>query len=199
MVISTGKITGTPAALGYAAENSRADARTLWSKMNCRLADAGKGIPARSVKRQGFLKVVLQRVSEVSVEVSDRIISATGKGLLLLVGADRGDGRDKADFLADRILGLRIFEDKDGKMNLSVADVKGEVMVVSQFTLSADITKGRRPSFSSAMEPEGAKNLFDYFVGKLAQSGLIVRTGEFGAKMNVRLANDGPVTFVMEV
>ena len=133
------------------------------------------------------------------MEVSGQIISATGKGLLLLVGADKGDGQDKADYLADRVLGLRIFEDEGGKMNLSVTDIKGELMVVSQFTLSADISKGRRPSFSSAMEPEGARKLFDYFVGKLAESGLIVRTGEFGAKMNVHLANDGPVTFVMEV
>ncbi len=142
---------------------------------------------------------MLQRVSEASVEVSGRIISATGKGLLLLVGADKGDDQSRADILADRILGLRIFEDNDGKMNFSVADVKGEIMVVSQFTLSADITKGRRPSFSTAMDPETAKRLFDYFAGKLVQSGLIVKTGEFGAKMNVRLANDGPVTFVLEV
>jgi D-tyrosyl-tRNA(Tyr) deacylase len=144
------------------------------------------------------LKIVLQRVFEASVEVSNKIISATGSGLLLLVGADKGDNPQNADFLADRILGLRIFEDAAGKMNLSVADVKGEILAVSQFTLSADISKGRRPSFSSAMEPVEAAKLFDYFVGKLRDSGLVVKSGEFGAMMKVRLANDGPVTFVLE-
>ncbi len=152
----------------------------------------------RMIKRQGLVKIVLQRVSEASVEVSNQIISATGSGLLLLVGADKGDGERNADFLADRVLGLRIFEDQTGKMNLSVADIKGDILAVSQFTLSADISKGRRPSFSTAMEPESARKLFDYFVGKLIDSGLVVRTGEFGAKMMVRLANDGPVTFVLE-
>jgi len=144
------------------------------------------------------LKVVLQRVSEASVEVSNKIISSTGHGLLLLVGADRGDSEKNADFLSDRILGLRIFEDDDGKMNLSVMDIKGQLLAVSQFTLSADISKGRRPSFSTAMPPDEAKKLFDYFVGKLKDSGLCIKTGEFGAKMRVKLINDGPVTFVLE-
>ncbi len=144
------------------------------------------------------MKIVLQRVSEASVEVSSQIISATGSGLLLLVGADKDDTQKNADFLADRILGLRIFEDNAGKMNLSAVDVKSEIMAVSQFTLSADISKGRRPSFSTAMEPDEALKLFDYFVGKLRDSGLVVKTGEFGAKMMVRLVNDGPVTFVLE-
>jgi D-tyrosyl-tRNA(Tyr) deacylase len=144
------------------------------------------------------LKIVLQRVSEASVEVSNQIISAIGPGLLLLVGADKGDSTANADFLADRCLGLRIFEDDTGKMNLSVADIKGEILAVSQFTLSADITRGRRPSFSTAMEPGEARELFDYFVGKLQASGLKIKTGEFGAKMVVSLVNQGPVTFVME-
>jgi D-aminoacyl-tRNA deacylase len=144
------------------------------------------------------LKIVLQRVSEASVEVSNQKISATGPGLLLLVGADKGDSTANADFLADRCLGLRIFEDDGGKMNLSVEDIKGDIMAVSQFTLTADISKGRRPSFSSAMEPGEARQLFDYFVGKLQSSGLNVKTGEFGAKMTVSLVNQGPVTFVME-
>jgi D-aminoacyl-tRNA deacylase len=144
------------------------------------------------------MKIVLQRVSEASVEVSSQIISATGSGLLLLVGADKDDTQKNADFLADRILGLRIFEDNAGKMNLSAVDVKSEIMAVSQFTLSADNSKGRRPSFSTAMEPGEALKLFDYFVGKLRDSGLVVKTGEFGAKMMVRLVNNGPVTFVLE-
>ena len=144
------------------------------------------------------MKVVLQRVAEASVEVSGMIKSSVGPGLLLLVGADQGDSERNADFLADRCLGLRIFEDEEGKMNLSVLDVKGEILAVSQFTLSADLSKGRRPSFASAMEPRGAEALFDHFVAKMAESGLNVRTGEFGAKMRVRLLNDGPVTFVLK-
>jgi D-tyrosyl-tRNA(Tyr) deacylase len=147
---------------------------------------------------EGCVKVVLQRVSESSVEVSGKVISATARGLLLLVGADRGDKRKNADLLADRCLGLRVFEDDEGKMNLSANDIKGEIMAVSQFTLSADISKGRRPSFSAAMPPREASELFDYFISKLKESGLIVKTGEFGAKMRVRLLNDGPVTFVLE-
>ena len=144
------------------------------------------------------MKIVLQRVTEASVEVSGAIISSINNGLLLLVGADKGDDSSKADYLADRILGMRIFEDDDGKMNLSVNDIAGEVLVVSQFTLSADISKGRRPSFASAMEPDEAEQLFNYFVGKLKESGLEIKTGQFGAKMNVKLLNDGPVTFVLE-
>ncbi|UCC80482.1 MAG: D-tyrosyl-tRNA(Tyr) deacylase [Candidatus Zixiibacteriota bacterium] len=144
------------------------------------------------------MKAVLQRVSEASVEVSGATIGAIGKGLLLLVGADAGDSRKNAEYLADRCLGLRIFEDQAGKMNLSVKDIGGQVLAVSQFTLSADISRGRRPSFSSAMEPHEARELFDYFVKELEKSGLNVKTGEFGAKMRVRLLNDGPVTFVLE-
>ena len=144
------------------------------------------------------MKVVLQRVSEASVEVSNHTISSTGHGLLVLVGADKDDSPVNADFLSDRILGLRIFEDEAGKMNLSVKDVGGQLLAVSQFTLSADLSKGRRPSFTSAMPPDDALKLFDYFVGKLKESGLTVQSGEFGAKMRVRLVNDGPVTFVLE-
>lgn len=144
------------------------------------------------------MRVVLQRVSEASVEVSNNNISSTGQGLLLLVGASQGDTVKNADYLADRILGLRIFEDKEGKMNFSIAEVGGQLLAVSQFTLSADISKGRRPSFSTAMAPDQALGLFDYFVSKLRESGLTVKTGEFGAKMKVHLINDGPVTFVLE-
>ena len=146
----------------------------------------------------GKLKVVLQRVAEASVEVSGEMIASIGRGLLLLVGADEGDSQKNADFLADRCLGLRIFEDDEGKMNLSVADIGGDLLAVSQFTLSADLSKGRRPSFTSAMKPPDAEKLFDYFVEKLKESGLDVKTGRFGAKMKVRLVNDGPVTFSLE-
>jgi len=144
------------------------------------------------------LKIVMQRVSEVSVEVGGRTISSSNKGLLLLVGADVGDSEKNARYLAGKCLELRIFEDEAGKMNLSVGDVRGDIMAVSQFTLSADISRGRRPSFTSAMEPVEAEKLFNYFVGELGKSGLRVETGQFGAKMNVHLTNDGPVTFVLE-
>jgi D-tyrosyl-tRNA(Tyr) deacylase len=145
-----------------------------------------------------MLKIVLQRVSQASVEVDGNIISSAQRGLLLLVGADAGDTEENARYLAGKCLGLRIFEDEEGKMNLSVTDIKGQVMAVSQFTLSADISRGRRPSFTTAMEPVAAENLFNYFTGELGKSGLKVETGRFGAKMNVNLTNDGPVTFVLE-
>ena len=144
------------------------------------------------------MRIVLQRVTEASVEVSGRTVGAIGKGLLLLVGADAGDREKNAEYLVDKCLGLRIFEDDAGKMNLSVKDVGGEILAVSQFTLSADITKGRRPSFASAMNPKDAEELFMFFVGELEKSELRVQTGEFGAKMKVHLLNDGPVTFVLE-
>jgi D-tyrosyl-tRNA(Tyr) deacylase len=145
-----------------------------------------------------MMKAVLQRVAEASVEVSGEMIASTGRGLLLLIGADQGDSEKNADSLADRCLRLRIFEDDEGKMNRSVIEVGGDLLAVSQFTLSADLSKGRRPSFNSAMKPPEAERLFDYFVEKLKESGLDVKTGRFGAKMNVRLINDGPVTFVLE-
>lgn len=144
------------------------------------------------------MRIVLQRVSKASVEVSGETVGAIGKGLLLLVGADSGDDERSAEYLADRCLGLRIFEDEAGKMNLSVLDIGGQLLAVSQFTLSADISKGRRPSFTSAMPPEKAEKLFNFFVGELKKSGLTVNTGKFGAKMDVDLTNDGPVTFVLE-
>jgi D-tyrosyl-tRNA(Tyr) deacylase len=143
------------------------------------------------------VKIVLQRISTASVYVEGEIIGTTGRGLLLLVGADSGDDEGKADYLADKILGLRIFEDNDGKMNRSVIDIGGEIMAVSQFTLSADIAKGRRPSFSTAMKPDEAEKLFDYFVNSIKNSGLKVKTGKFGAKMEINLVNEGPVTFVL--
>ncbi len=144
------------------------------------------------------MKTVLQRVAEASVEVSGEMIASTGRGLLLLIGADQGDSEKNADSLADRSLGLRIFEDDEGKMNRSIIEVGGDLMAVSQFTLSADLSKGRRPSFNSAMKPPEAERLFDYFVNKLKESGLNVKTGRLGARMKVHLVNDGPVTFVLE-
>ena len=145
------------------------------------------------------MRVVLQRVKEASVTVAGEKISAIGQGLLLLVGVARGDGEPQADWLAEKIAGLRIMADQEGKMNRSVKDVGGAVLAVSQFTLLADTRKGRRPSFVGAAPPEEATRLFDYFCERLRAVGVErVETGRFGAMMDVTLINDGPVTIVLE-
>jgi D-aminoacyl-tRNA deacylase len=145
------------------------------------------------------LRIVLQRVSEASVTVGDERISEIGAGLLLLVGVAAGDGETQADWLAEKVAGLRIFNDENGKMNLSVRDVGGGVLAVSQFTLLADTRKGKRPSFIRAAPPEEAEPLFDYFCERLRAAGVApVETGSFGAMMDVALVNDGPVTIVLE-
>ncbi len=141
---------------------------------------------------------VIQRVSRASVEVDGRITGRIGRGLLVLLGVHRGDGDAEADFLAKKIAALRVFNDEDGKMNLSCREVGGAMLVVSQFTLCADCRKGRRPSFDRAADPQEATRLYNYFCGRLRQLGYQVETGEFGAMMNVELVNDGPVTFVLE-
>ena len=145
------------------------------------------------------MRIVLQRVKEASVTVAGERISAIGSGLLLLVGVAQGDGETEADWLAEKIAGLRIMADQEGKMNRSVKDVGGAVLAVSQFTLLADTRKGRRPSFVGAAPPEEATRLFDYFCERLRAVGVErVETGRFGAMMDVTLINDGPVTIVLE-
>ena len=145
------------------------------------------------------MRIVLQRVSSASVTVDGERVSGIGGGLLLLVGVSTDDGEENADWLAEKIAGLRVFNDPDGKMNLSLRDVEGEVLAVSQFTLLADTRKGKRPSFVRAAQPEKAEPLFDYFCERLrAASGRSVKTGRFGAMMDVALVNDGPVTIVLE-
>jgi D-aminoacyl-tRNA deacylase len=145
------------------------------------------------------VRVVLQRVKNASVTVSGERISEIGEGLLLLVGVAKDDGEGEASWLAEKIAGLRIFNDEDGKMNLGVRDVGGEILAVSQFTLLADTRKGKRPSFIQAALPEEAEPLFDYFCERLREAGIAsVQTGSFGAMMDVALVNDGPVTIVLE-
>jgi D-tyrosyl-tRNA(Tyr) deacylase len=145
------------------------------------------------------VRVVLQRVKNASVTVGDERVSEIAAGLLLLVGVAVGDGEAEADWLAQKISGLRIFNDGEGKMNLSVRDVEGEVLAVSQFTLLADTRKGKRPSFVGAAPPEEAEPLFDYFCERLREAGAgPVKTGVFGAMMDVGLVNDGPVTIILE-
>jgi len=144
------------------------------------------------------MKIVLQRVKRASVEVDGKVAGEIGQGICLLVGIEKGDARHDVEFLAGKVSELRIFPDDQGKMNLSVADVRGEVLAVSQFTLAASLEKGRRPSFDNAESPERAAALFDDFVGLIRGRGLKVATGVFRALMDVHILNDGPVTFILE-
>ncbi len=142
---------------------------------------------------------MLQRVKNASVSVGGERISGIGPGLLLLVGVAKGDGEATADWLAEKVAGLRVFADAEDKMNLDVRQAGGEVLAVSQFTLLADTRKGKRPSFVNAAPPGEAELLFDYFCEKLREAGIrSVETGSFGAMMNVELLNYGPVTIVLE-
>lgn len=144
------------------------------------------------------MRVVLQRVARASVDVGGRTVGSIGRGYCLLVGFTHGDTAAQVEWMADKISGLRLFSDPEGKMNLGLADAAGEVLVVSQFTLYGDASKGRRPSFIDAARPEEAIPLYERFVAALRERGLRVATGEFGAAMTVALANDGPVTLVLE-
>ena len=144
------------------------------------------------------MKVVIQRVSESDVKVDGKIVGEIGNGLMLLVGIDENDTETDADWLVQKILNLRIFGDEDGKLNLSVQDVRGEILCISQFTLIADYKKGNRPSFIKAAKPDKAIPLFDYFKEEISKSGLKTESGIFGADMKVSLINDGPVTIVMD-
>lgn len=144
------------------------------------------------------MRIVLQRVREAEVETEGRIAGRIGRGICLLVGVEKGDTEAEADRMAAKAVDLRIFPDEAGKMNLSLADVGGEVLAVSQFTLAGSVRKGRRPSFDGAEEPGRAEALFARFVDALRGRGIRVATGVFQAAMTVRIVNDGPVTFVLE-
>jgi D-tyrosyl-tRNA(Tyr) deacylase len=144
------------------------------------------------------MRALLQRISHASVTVEGEKIGQSGPGLLILICAMQGDSEAQADHLAAKISKLRIFKDEAGKMNKSVKDIGGSALVVSQFTLAADTSRGNRPGFSTAASPEDGKALYEYFAAKLASEGLPVETSEFGADMKVELLNDGPVTIWME-
>lgn len=144
------------------------------------------------------MRALLQRVRSARVTVNGRITGQINQGYVILLGVTHSDGEAEADWLANKIAGLRLFEDADDKMNLSLFDVEGSVLVVSQFTLYGDARKGRRPSFTDAARPEQAEPLVDYFCDKLRQRGLTVATGVFGAMMQVEIHNDGPVTLMLE-
>ena len=144
------------------------------------------------------MRALIQRVSEAEVWVNNRQVSAIKRGLLIFLGVQKDDTSAAADYLAQKISRLRIFEDDAGKMNLSVADIKGELLAVSQFTLAGDTSRGNRPGFETAAKPELAQPLYDYFVERLRATGLCTATGIFQADMQVKLINDGPVTFILE-
>ncbi len=144
------------------------------------------------------MRVVLQRVKEASVEVERKKVAKIGRGIVLLIGIERGDNKEDVEFLARKSVELRIFPDERGKMNLSLVDVWGEVLAVSQFTLAASTKKGRRPSFDSAEEPRKAEELFEQFVARVRGEGVKVEAGIFQAIMDVHLVNEGPVTFILE-
>ncbi|MFC5402039.1 D-aminoacyl-tRNA deacylase [Cohnella soli] len=144
------------------------------------------------------MKVVLQRVKQAKVEVDDQVVGEIGHGLLLLVGIGQEDEEQDLVWMADKLAGLRIFEDDSGKMNLSVEDRHGAILSVSQFTLFGDCRKGKRPNFMGAARPEIAEEMYDKFNGLLRSRGLQVETGKFGAMMDVSLVNDGPVTLIVD-
>lgn len=144
------------------------------------------------------MKALIQRVSSASVKVNNHCIGNIDRGLLVLLGVEKNDGDEHLNRMCEKLLAYRVFGDSDGKMNLSVRDIQGELLVVSQFTLAAETKKGLRPGFSSAAEPGTAKHLYESLVKKLRESGLKIATGEFGADMQVALINDGPVTFLLE-
>jgi D-tyrosyl-tRNA(Tyr) deacylase len=144
------------------------------------------------------MRSVVQRVDRVRVLIGDKRISEIGKGLLVLVGIEQGDRKNDADYLSDKIMNLRIFEDENGKMNLSLLDIRGEMLVVSQFTLLGDCRKGRRPSFTGAENPDRARLLYDYFIQKTKDIIGNVVQGEFQAMMSIELVNNGPVTMLLD-
>jgi len=141
---------------------------------------------------------LIQRVKSASVTIDEELYSSINQGILVLYGVEKGDTKEKADKIADKISKLRIFEDENNKMNLSIQDVAGELLVVSQFTLAGNCSKGTRPSFDNAEAPDKAKEMYEYFISKLREKGIPVKTGVFGAMMDVALVNDGPVTFWVE-
>lgn len=144
------------------------------------------------------MKIVLQRVKEASVEVEGKVVGKIGQGVCLLVGVEKGDSERDAEYLAKKVVELRIFPDKEGKMNLSLQDVQGEVLAVSQFTLVGSVRKGRRPSFDKAEAPEEAEKVFNSLVDSIKQRQIKIETGVFRAMMEVHLINDGPVTFFLQ-
>ena len=144
------------------------------------------------------MRAVVQRVTDADVSVENQVKGSIGRGFVVLLGVEEGDNETDADYIAEKVSGLRVFDDSEGKMNLSVADIGGEILSVSQFTLLADARKGRRPSFIRAAQPEEANRLYEYFNEKVREKGVTVAEGVFRADMLVRINNDGPVTILLD-
>lgn len=144
------------------------------------------------------MRIVVQRVQRASVTIDNELYSEIKKGYLVLFGAEKDDVISQADWLSNKVSVLRCFPDEQGKMNLSIKDIQGEMLIVSQFTLCGDIRKGTRPSFDKAMKPDEANKMYEYFIQKVKEQGIPVKTGVFGADMKIDLLNDGPVTFVID-
>jgi D-aminoacyl-tRNA deacylase len=166
----------------------------VFSGLSSQCRDGAKKF-LRAVK---IMRMVIQRVSGASVSVNGEVAGRIGRGLLVYLGVGRGDGDVDAAFLADKLVNLRIFADPQGKMNLSVQDIGGQILIISNFTLYGDCRKGRRPGFDEACEPENANRLFEKTVELVSQSGIPVEKGVFGANMQVQSVNDGPVTFLLD-
>ena len=144
------------------------------------------------------MKLVVQRVKEAKVEVDEKVVGKINKGFLVLIGVTHEDEKEQADYLVKKLCNLRVFEDENGKMNLGLKDIEGELLIVSQFTLYADCSNGNRPSFISAAKPEKANELYEYFCKECEKNNIKVEKGIFGADMKVSLINDGPVTIIIE-
>ena len=144
------------------------------------------------------MRLVVQRVDNASVTIENELFNSIGQGYLILFGAEKGDTKAQADWLANKVSVLRCFSDENGKMNLSIKDIQGEMLIVSQFTLAGDVKKGTRPSFDKAMAPNEANEMYEYFISKVKEQNIPVKTGVFGAHMEVKLLNNGPVTFVID-
>lgn len=144
------------------------------------------------------MRLLIQRVSKASVRVEGECVGKINKGFLVFLGITHGDTKDNVDYLVNKLYNLRVFEDENEKMNLSIKDINGEILIVSQFTLYADTSHGNRPSFINAAKPDKANELYEYFIEKAKQTGLKIEAGIFGADMKVELLNDGPVTILLE-
>lgn len=144
------------------------------------------------------MKLVVQRVKNAKVEVKEKVVGKIDKGYMILVGITHEDTKETVEYLAKKVCSLRVFSDENGKMNLNIKDINGEMLIVSQFTLYADCVRGNRPSFTNAAKPEEANMLYEYFCEKVSENGIKVEKGIFGADMQVSLLNDGPVTIILE-
>ena len=144
------------------------------------------------------MRAVVQRVSRAHVAVQGEVTGRINRGIVVLLAVGNDDSTSDADYLADKLIGLRIFEDDNGKMNLAVSDIRGEILVISQFTLYGDVRRGKRPSFDAAAPPQRARELYEYFVERIRATGVVCETGRFQETMQVELVNDGPVTILLD-